>query len=297
MNESMREKWLKQFKENYSEASVQAKELKHFIKTAAKGGSYIPWATMQRMLYEQDPDADFEIIYANDGTAVHSKKNEISSLQRNEKDGQATEVYSRADFFVHMVRVKVTFLGKSVIEDYPIQDATVKGAGYTAPKVLDANLVNNALKRALTKAGSLVSGLALKLYESLDLQFDGELEEPKPNNMVILAPVIEPEVKVDTKKRATKTKVDVSVLEEPKVESSVKELPVANTYTNELLDIAGEIKSNTNLAVGIQKTNTSVAKKYGFVINQDDSLDELLEKISKFPDANKFLSNLKSLSN
>jgi len=283
--------WLEQFNENYNEKSDQARELKDFVKKAVKGNSfYVPWATMERMIYQQDPKAELETLYDSDGTAVFTKKTTLYTHQSNNKDDSMSSASTEADFFVHMVRVRVTFLGKSVVEDYPIQDATQKGQGYTAPKVIDANLVNNAIKRALTKACSRVSGLALKLYESLDLQFESD-DEPKTTPIV--NPIVNPIVETTPKAPESKVVVIGDKLTEV-TGASPKELTTSEAQ--DLVAIAEQIVGNETILTGIQKANTSIAKKYGFTLDIKDDVATTASKLAKVKDPATLLNSIKSLS-
>lgn len=152
--------WLTMFESNYNGDTPQAKELEQYIKKNYNGSTYIPWATMERMVYQQDPNAEFRI----EGLKTNHK-----GLRTNDGE-KITEV----EFFVHMVEVSVTFLGKVFTEMYPVQDNK-----YNAPKIIDANLVNKALQRAKAKVASRATGLGLKLYEGHDLQFEDDTPEPK----------------------------------------------------------------------------------------------------------------------
>ena len=54
--------WIDIFKENYNGTSEEARALEPFLKTTYKGDVYIPWATMERLVYMQDPNARFTNI-------------------------------------------------------------------------------------------------------------------------------------------------------------------------------------------------------------------------------------------
>jgi hypothetical protein len=152
--------WLAMFEANYNGETPQAKELEQYIKKNYNGSTYIPWATMERMVYQQDPSAEF-IIQGLDSTDNTIRTNDGEKI---------TEV----NFFVHMVSISLTFLGKVFTEVYPVQDNK-----YNAPKIIDANLVNKAVQRAKAKVASRATGLGLKLYEGHDLQFEDETPQPK----------------------------------------------------------------------------------------------------------------------
>ena len=154
--------WLEQFLENYNGTSPEAKSLEKEIQQNYKGNSYIGWATMERLVYQQDADATFEIDYSHSGTPLFSQIINVSTQQI--KDGN--EISSSVDGVINFVKVKLTFLGKVFEEIYPVQDKD-----YSAPKFVDSNDVNKAVQRAKAKVASRATGIAYKLYEGNDLQF------------------------------------------------------------------------------------------------------------------------------
>jgi hypothetical protein len=109
----------------------------------------------------------FEKVKNDEGGLVFSTFNDIETYQKVEKDGVVQEQETRSQNIFHFVRVKLTFMGKTFEEDYPIQDNK-----YAPLRMLDANSVNKSLQRALAKVGSRATGLALSLYETGDLQFE-----------------------------------------------------------------------------------------------------------------------------
>ena len=161
--------WLEQYKLNYNGASDEAKELASFVKDNYKGNAYVPWATMERLIYQQDPNADFTVVaYGANDQVLHDYYIDIHTVQeQTDKDGKLakTEVHNYSH--LHFVVVTLTFLGKTFTEHYPVQDSA-----YAAPKVVDQNMVNKSLQRAKAKIAARASGLALRLYEAKDLQFD-----------------------------------------------------------------------------------------------------------------------------
>lgn len=159
--------WRDLFVKNYRGETEEAKELAHFLKATYQGAKYIPWATMERLIYQQDPTAVFEKVKNDQGGLVFSTFNDIETYQKVEKDGVVQEQETRSQNIFHFVRVKLTFMGKTFEEDYPIQDNK-----YAPLRMLDANSVNKSLQRALAKVGSRATGLALSLYETGDLQFE-----------------------------------------------------------------------------------------------------------------------------
>ena len=182
--------WKEQFIENYNGRSEEAQEVADFMKENYKGNNYIPWATMERLTYMQDPEAVFETLETENGNIVFS-----DTLSNENKVVQKGEVVSEtvATMMSHFVKVKLTFLGKTFIEEYPIQDQD-----YSALKVYNQNAVNKALKRALAKVASRATGIGLRLYENKDLQFDTPEEDKKP------------EIKKTTKTTKTTKKVEMT---------------------------------------------------------------------------------------
>ena len=210
----MNEKWLKQFIENYNGKSAEAKEVADFIKENFKGNNYIPWATMERLTYMQDPEAVFETLETENGNIVFS-----DTLSNENKVVQKGEVVSEtvATMMSHFVKVKLTFLGKTFIEEYPIQDQD-----YSALKVYNQNAVNKALKRALAKVASRATGIGLRLYENKDLQFDESEEDKKP------------EIKKTTKTTKTTKKVEMTEEQATHTEEELKQdTPVQEVVTQD----------------------------------------------------------------
>lgn len=269
-------KWLEQFNSNYKGISNEAKELQEFMKEKT-GYKYIPWATMERLTYQQDPEALFEQVRASDGGFVHTSESTIIGYQADNK-GLVSE--TRANNLIHMVIVKLTFLGKTITEPYPIQDAA-KGKGMISPKAIDGNLVNKALQRAKARVVSRNTGLALTLYENGDLQFEDEEVE-----------VVEDTPKVTIPKRKakvteiTETKVKITPESEAKAKELFKvdvedEADLPFGYTKEVTDLAEEIRNEPKYIKGVQALNTSVLRKYKVPLKIDDTLEDVLSKIDK----------------
>ena len=283
----MNEKWLKQFIENYNGKSAEAKEVADFIKETYKGDSYIPWATMERLTYMQDPEAKFETLETENGSMVFSDTllNENKVVQKGEVVNETV-----ATMMSHFVKVKLTFLGKTFIEEYPIQDQD-----YSALKVYNQNAVNKALKRALAKVASRATGIGLRLYENKDLQFDTPEEDKKP------------EVKKTTKTTKTTKPTESNVVEEPqqvpsqathteeelKQDEPVQEVVTQDakieenapkSYDKSVLELCSLIKNTDKekMTKILQNLNVPILKQHGFTLNLEDSDDVLCEKISHF---------------
>lgn len=288
----MNEKWLKQFIENYNGRSEEAKEVADFIKENFKGNNYIPWATMERLTYMQDPEAVFETLETENGNIVFS-----DTLSNENKVVQKGEVVSEtvATMMSHFVKVKLTFLGKTFIEEYPIQDQD-----YSALKVYNQNAVNKALKRALAKVASRATGIGLRLYENKDLQFDTPEEDKKP------------EVKKTTKTTKTTKKVEMTeeqathTEEELKQDEPVQEVVTQDakieenapkSYDKSVLELCSLIRNTDKekMTKILQNLNVPILKQHGFTLNLEDSDDVLCEKISHFTNVVVFTKAIKNM--
>lgn len=301
----MNEKWLKQYKENYDGKSTEANSVADYTKENYKGNTYIPWATMERLTYMQDPNAKFEKIRNEQGGLVHTDSFVNENCTEN-KDG----IVNRTSALVvsHFVKVSCTFLGKEFVEEFPIQEQD-----YTAAKIYNQNLVNKALQRALAKVASRATGIGLRLYENKDLQFEEEKEEKKP------------EVKKTTKttKKVEEPKVVENVIEvdghlglgiaypanqteeETPVEPVKEELevispeaePVLTSYSQEVIDLCRLIKNADTEKMNkvLQNINVSILKQHGFILKQDDTEEELCEKLNHFTSVEVFTKAIKTM--
>ena len=301
MTEIKKKNWKEQFIENYNGKSAEAKEVADFMKENYKGNNYIPWATMERLTYMQDPEAVFETLETENGNIVFS-----DTLSNENKVVQKGEVVSEtvATMMSHFVKVKLTFLGKTFIEEYPIQDQD-----YSALKVYNQNAVNKALKRALAKVASRATGIGLRLYENKDLQFDTPEEDKKP------------EIKKTTKTTKTTKPTESNVVEEPQqVPSQVtstkevlnQDAPVQEVVTQdakieedaskpvfskETLELCNIIKTadRTKITEILHTLNVPILKQHGFTLSPDDSDEDLCAKLSHFQDVNVFTKAINNM--
>lgn len=166
--------WREAFIANYRGETPEAKELADYLKSTYQGAKYIPWATMERLVYQQDPWATFEKVKNENGGLVFSTYDNVETYQRVVKDGVEQLTETKSQIVHHFVRVRLTFMGKDFEEDYPIQDNK-----YAPVRVPDANAINKSLQRALAKVASRGTGLALRLFEGHDLQFEEESNAQK----------------------------------------------------------------------------------------------------------------------
>lgn len=307
MKQVEQKNWLDQFKENYNGKSAEAKEIEGFLKETYKGDKYIPWATMERLTYMQDPNAEFKTILNEEfGKGLIHTDSFINENCVENKDGIVNK--TSAMVVSHFVKVSCTFLGKTFVEEYPIQEQD-----YTAAKIYNQNLVNKALKRALAKVASRATGLGLRLYENKDLQFETAEEETKPvvkketakktNNKTenIVEKVVETPTEIQPIVEEVVEVVKVEPRVEPVVEikqdAPVQETPVqtANVTTNasyskdvlELCDLIKSTPSDKMIPV-LQNMNIAIVKQHGFSLSQDDDADVLCEKLTHFKDVTMF---------
>lgn len=290
--------WKEVFKANYNGTSEEALELKPFLKETYKNDVYIPWAVMERLVYMMDEDAEFVIVPNDRGGIVHT-----DCMYQEQKNVQKGEVVSEtsAPMFAHFVVIKLKFMGKMFIEHYPIQDQD-----YSAAKVYNQNLVNRAIQRGKTKVASRATGLGLRLYEGFDLQFDTK-EDVKPT-----LPVVEnnkKDVKIEEKtakmvQNVTKTEEKVEKVEEKveiPVEISVKAEEKINEMTAsaspEAMELVSLIKTTEadKMTKVLQSVNVSIMKKYSFALSTNDTEEELIAKVSQFPDVTKFTKAIRNL--
>lgn len=294
--------WKEQFIENYNGRSEEAQEVADFIKETYKGDSYIPWATMERLTYMQDPEAKFETLKTDNGNMVFS-----DTLLNENKVVQKGEVVSEtvATMMSHFVKVKLTFMGKEFVEEYPIQDQD-----YSALKVFNQNVVNKALKRALAKVASRATGIGLKLYENKDLQFDVPAEDKKPvvkkettkkTEVKKEEPKVEPTPVVDPTQEQMEPviKQDAPVQEVVTQDTKIEEDVSKPVYSKEVLELCGIIKNadKDKMTNVLQSLNVPILRQHGFVLSLDDSDEDLCEKLSHFQDVTVFTKAINNLLN
>lgn len=316
MTEIKKKSWKEQFIENYNGKSAEAKEVADFMKANYKGNNYIPWATMERLTYMQDPDAKFETLETESGNMV------FSDIMSNENKVVAKgEVVSEtiATMMSHFVKVKLTFMGKVFIEEYPIQDQD-----YTALKVYNQNAVNKALKRALAKVASRATGIGLRLYENKDLQFDTPEEDKKPEvkkttkttkttksteNNTVSDSVVNNNGIVVTENNTTEqvpsqvtyteedlkqdTPVQEVITQEVKIEENVSK----SSYSKEVLELCDIIKNadKDKMTKVLQSLNVAILRQHGFTLSLEDSDDALCEKLNHFQDVKVFTKAINNM--
>ena len=227
--------------------SPEAKSLEAELQKNYKGNAYVGWATMERLTYQQDPFATFEVLYGVNETPLFTMTNNIVTEQRTPEKS----TYTSADSVINFVKVKLTFLDKVFEEVYPVQDKS-----YQAQKFVDSNDVNKAVQRAKAKIASRGTGLALKLYEGNDLQFD-------PPEKTVAPPTKQP-------------------------------INVSNVSHAEVVEVVNDIITNFDkYKVGIEEVNKAIKSKYGWEITSTMTKPELLERFSEFADPRITLQQIK----
>ena len=310
---SVEKTWKEVFLANYNGESEEAKAIEPFLKHTYKGDPYIPWAVMERLVYMCDENAVFTNILNAKGGLVHSDV--VINHQSNTQNGTIVSE-TEAPMYAHFVKVSLEFMGKIFIEDYPIQEQD-----YSAARVFNQNLVNKALQRAKAKLGARGTGLGLKLYEGFDLQFESK-EDKKP---VLDEPKKEENNKKSVKNDTKVVKVEekpakVELTDEQKAQNIVDGgeteayLNGERTFTTQDVKVETaptQVSSQVSVAPGVSEVikliketdaekinkvlrivNVSIMKKYSFALSQDDSVEELSEKLSKFPNIEQFKKTL-----
>lgn len=303
---NLRKSWKDIFTENYNGTSEVAKEIEPFIKENYKGNTYIPWATMERATYMCDENAVFENIKNENGGLVHTDM--VVMHQQNIQKGEVVSE-TKSQMFSHMVKVKLTFMEKEFIEEYPIQDQD-----YSAARVFNQNLVNRALQRAKAKVASRATGIGFKLYEGKDLQFDEVVQESKPQLPVENVQNEQSDVKKSQKpaKSNTKTEKTVKKVEEKPVETQSTVKPTAEKIVesvkvnvpvngNDPVSEAVHLIKNTDvdkMNLALQRVNVALMKKHKVALStqaSDEELRTILSNKTIFSNPEQFLKTLKTL--
>lgn len=288
--------WKELFIANYEGETEEAKSLEPFLKNNYKGNTYIPWATMERLVYMQDEDAVFENIPNEFGGLVHTAQ--VVNYQKNIQKGEVVSE-TESTMFSHTVKVSLTFMGKTFVEDYPIQDTD-----YSAARVYNQNLVNKALQRAKAKVAARATGLGLKLYEGFDLQFDEENPVPVKEEKKVERPKKKVE---EPKKEVKEEKVVIAKAEEvaPLVADNSEELIGKKVVITDV-EVSDDVKALYELITTtdvdkitpvLQRLNIAIIKKYGFSLNTTDTIEKFNEKASQLTDVAKFTRSIENLLN
>ena len=263
-----------------------------------------------------DDDACFENIKNEQGGLVHTDVVEMH--QQNIQKGEVVSD-TTSQMFSHMVKVRLVFMGKEFIEEYPIQDQD-----YSAAKLFNQNLVNRALQRAKAKVASRATGIGFKLYEGKDLQFDEVKQESKPalpvenvKNEQLNVEKQQKPAKNDNKikKNAQKTEktvqkveqnivvgVDTGKGESVQVEKTQETQPATQPATqNDPVSEAVVLIKTTDtdkMNLALQRINVSLMKKHKVALSTEASEEELRNILANktiFTSPEQFLKTLKTL--
>lgn len=260
--------YLKQFNANYYGETKEAKELEKYVKDGFQGGTYIPWAVMQRLLKQQDPEFDFTIHENEKGGTVfweHGTNTTMLPFYGKGVDGNdmVENELTQIEWHNYFVKVSCIFFGRTETEYYPIQGQVGKVFN-GAPKIIDQNMVNKAIQRAKAKVAASVSGLAFSLYENGDLQFAPDDEGNGKKSVQVIT--------------HTPTKETPVVIEEPTETVSPTEEKVSQiSYEIAKYLIENKVKVNPIL----QKLNVTVAKTYGFVFDLEEPVEQVASNLDK----------------
>ena len=273
--------WSKVWSENYSQKTEIAKFVAEHSKTSFKGDLYIPWGVMVNALMQLDEDAVIDKVKNEDGGYVHT---DLFSLET-----VANDVKTVSTVVSHMVRVKITFMGKVFEDVYPIQDND-----YTASKVYDQNKVNKALQRCMTRVISMATGLGWNLYENIDLQFDAN--ESKMDMLKSEAPKT---TKSKKKKVEVKNDLDETVVEKPQEEP--QKVESSGDGVQDLVKLILDHRQTPKIIGMFDKYNALLPKKYTYkgkplTINiKEDDEATLFEKVTCLDNPSTMVNSLRKL--
>lgn len=277
--------WIDQYLANYRGETDEAKECEQFLKRNYKGNPYLPWAFMLRVMFQQDPDATFDVMMddCHDLIMVNEYQLHTQQTKGGVEDTTMTSIMSP------MVGVSVTFLDKTFKDVYPVQDTD-----YSAPRAVNQNMINKAKQRALARCISMATGIGWKLYEGQDLQFEPSQQEHKPTAQVEIQPAQAP---VNTNIYKVTAVSDGTVETTALDLNAPAEIPDPVTTVNEgseLVDFILNYGDKAQLNQALAGLNTSCIKKYGFAFTAEDTKEELAEKVTKIAKPDKFLASIKN---
>jgi len=285
--------WLSVYTDNYNGKSVESKSIEEFIKKNFKNDPYLPWATMERLAIMQDPECVIEIVENEKGGFVHVQAETITTVNKGDT------IISQ--HIANFVKLKITFMGRTFVETYPIQNEK-----YEAPKYFDQNMVNKALQRAKARLVARATGLGLKLYEGKDLQFEEDVKPetpPAPNTAKKTATQRTVDAIKVVNEAANKV-VDVAAASDPLPESlnsEVQEMEVEHVEAEPTDTVEAVIQLIRNcadpdkLSGALRIFNPAFLRTYKFAVQPDkDSDDVLRDKLRKLPDIDKFHAGLKN---
>lgn len=265
-------KWIDVFNDNYYNKSDAARQIDDLMKKNYKGHKYVPWSVMVRLLYTMDDNAVLEVMTNDNGGHVFSDLVETYTSLPDKKNPEVT-LTTKTYTYAHFVKVKCTFLGKTFIENYPVQDNSYNPTNY-----IDSNMINKSIQRAKAKVISTATGLGFMLYETGDLQFE---DDNKPTNT--------------GKSTVTKTvsKAPVRTVESTDVDDST------TIVSDDATDLATYIVDNKDtITKTLQQINASLVKTYKVSINPEvDDVRTIADKLRNVANVKLFGETIKKLHN
>lgn len=257
---------------NYLGESEVAKSVESSLKKTYNGAKYLPWATMVRVLYQLDPYAQIIKEQNKDGGFVFTDRVAFDVY----KDGQMLTQTALS----YMVRITVVFMGKTFEEPYPIQDQK-----YGAPRLFDQNLVNKALQRGMARCIASATGVGLSLYEMGDLQFEGDSVPTPESTIGTGATGVQGTPMGGTLSATGVIPVDESAVPE---DASPLDALAITIFTN---------RDNPEVKNLIGKYNGVLNTKYQVVIDYDDTVEMLKEKLKDVKNCETMLKGFRKATN
>lgn len=265
----LNEKWNSVWEANYNNKTDAAVDIDKLMKSNYKGHKYVPWAVMQKWFYLQDPYGSIKVIENVNGGLVHTDTAVIEEFKSDKGNETTLKRFAHS----HFVKIEANFLGKVMIETYPIQDNS-----YGAPNYIDSNMVNKAIQRAKARLISMITGLGYQLYETGDLQFEDDLDTNKGKKTITRKAAVVSKEEAPTKDKET-DKVEVK----KKVESADGMSPDVVEFADYLIE-----NKDTILPI-VQDLNKDIVKQYKKVIDLDDR-DKTIDTLGN-------IKNIKIFSN
>lgn len=322
---SVEKSWKEVFLANYNGESEEAKAIEPFLKHTYKGDVYIPWAVMERLVYMCDENAVFTNILNAKGGLVHSDV--VINHQSNTQNGTIVSE-TEAPMYAHFVKVSLEFMGKIFIEDYPIQEQDYSAARVFNQNLVNKALQRAKAKLGARATGlglKLYEGFDLQ-FDNKDEDKKPVLDEPKKEENNKKSVKTEEKV-VKTEEKVAKVEekpVKVELTDEQKAQNIVDGgeteaylngertfVPQEVKVETAPAQVSGQVSGQVSIAPGVsevvkliketdaekinkvlQIVNVSIMKKYSFALSQDDPVEELSEKLSKFPNIEQFKKTL-----
>lgn len=268
----LNERWNSVWEANYNNKTDAAIDIDKLMKSNYKGHKYVPWAVMQKWFYLQDPYGSLKVIENVNGGLVHTDTAVIEEVKSDKGNETTLKRYAHS----HFVKVEANFLGKVMIETYPIQDNS-----YGAPNYIDSNMVNKAIQRAKARLISMITGLGYQLYETGDLQFEEDLDTNAGKKTITKKATVVSKEEAPTKE--AEVEVKKNTVSKKKVES-------VDGISPDIVEFADYLIENKDTILPIvQDLNKDIVKQYKKVIDLDDR-DKTIDTLGN-------IKNIKIFSN